>query len=214
MAMVLGHEIGHVIEEHALESLRRRRSGQRPIVAVLSSSRPALSLWVAPRRHATRAHTRGTRAGWPRARRVRRWLWIEGAEWKVYPSRAGGDIARGRPVGGPGDQAGLPRCADAGRSRAAVGAVARPRGSDPHSRPAPGSRTHRGRTPSRTPPRGTAPCATARLWRSRLAAAAATPAPGEEATWRDGGNRPTGMGGRRRAARGAAITRTRSPTPA
>ena len=27
--MVLGHEIGHVIEEHALESLRRRRSGQR-----------------------------------------------------------------------------------------------------------------------------------------------------------------------------------------
>ena len=29
LAMVLGHEIGHVIEEHALESLRRRRSGQR-----------------------------------------------------------------------------------------------------------------------------------------------------------------------------------------
>ena len=26
LAMVLGHEIGHVIEEHALESLRRRRS--------------------------------------------------------------------------------------------------------------------------------------------------------------------------------------------
>ena len=29
LAMVLGYEIGHVIEEHALESLRRRRSGQR-----------------------------------------------------------------------------------------------------------------------------------------------------------------------------------------
>ena len=29
LAMVLGHEIGHVIEEHALESLRRQRSGQR-----------------------------------------------------------------------------------------------------------------------------------------------------------------------------------------
>ena len=29
LAMVLGHEIDHVIEEHALESLRRQRSGQR-----------------------------------------------------------------------------------------------------------------------------------------------------------------------------------------
>ena len=29
LAMVLGHEIGHVIQEHALESLRRQRSGQR-----------------------------------------------------------------------------------------------------------------------------------------------------------------------------------------
>ena len=29
LAMVLGHEIGHVIEEHTIESLRRRRSGQR-----------------------------------------------------------------------------------------------------------------------------------------------------------------------------------------
>ena len=29
LAMVLGLEIGHVIEEHALESLRRQRSGQR-----------------------------------------------------------------------------------------------------------------------------------------------------------------------------------------
>ncbi|WP_420636209.1 M48 family metalloprotease [Candidatus Palauibacter sp.] len=29
LAMVLGHEIGHVTEEHALESLRRQRSGQR-----------------------------------------------------------------------------------------------------------------------------------------------------------------------------------------
>ncbi len=29
LAMVLGHEIGHVAEEHALESLRRQRSGQQ-----------------------------------------------------------------------------------------------------------------------------------------------------------------------------------------
>ena len=29
LAMVLGHEIGHVIKEHRLESLRRQRSGQR-----------------------------------------------------------------------------------------------------------------------------------------------------------------------------------------
>ena len=125
---------------------------------------------------------------------------------KVHPSRAGGDAARGRPVGGPGDQAGLPRCADAGRSRVAVGAVARARGSDPHSRPAPGSRTHRCKTPPGTSPSGTAPCATARLWPSPLHAA--TPAQGEAATWRDGGDRPSGMGGGRREARCAAITRT------
>ena len=130
----------------------------------------------------------------------------------MYPSRAGGGAARGRPVGGPGDQAGLPGCADAARSPAAVGAVARSRGSSPHSRPAPGSRTHRWRTPSRTPPRGTAPCATPRLWPSPLHAA--TPAQREEATWRDVGDRPTGVGGRRRASRWAAITHTRIPTPA
>ena len=38
-----------------------------------------------------------------------RWSWIEGARGKVHPSR-GGDGARGRPVGGPGDRAGLRRC--------------------------------------------------------------------------------------------------------
>ena len=130
----------------------------------------------------------------------------------MYPSRPGDDAARGRPVGGPGDQAGLPGCADAARSPAAVGAVARSRGSSPHSRPAPGSRTHRWRTPSRTPPRGTAPCATPRLWPSPLPTA--TPAQREEATWRDGGDQPTGVGGRRRASRCAAITHTRIPTPA
>ena len=162
----------------------------------------------------TGAHTRGTRAGWLRAaRRVMRWSWIEGARGKVHPSRAGGDTARGRPVGGPGGRAALRRSADAARSRPAVDGVARSRGSAPHSRPAPASRTHRGRTPSRTPPRGTAPCATAWLWLSRLAAAAATPAPGAEAMWRDGGDRPTGVGGRRRAARWAAITRARRQPP-
>ena len=132
----------------------------------------------------------------------------------MHPSRAGGDTARGRPVGGPGGRAALRRSADACRSRAAVDGVARSRGSAPHSRPAPASRTHRWRTPSRTPPRGSAPCATAWLWLSRLAAAAATPAQGAEATWRDGGDRPTGVGGRRRAARWAAITRARRQPPA
>ena len=84
--------------------------------------------------------------------------------------------------------------------------VARARGRPPHSRPAPGSRTHRWRTPSRTPPRGTAPCATARLWRSRRPAA--TPAQGAEAM----GDQANGGGGRRRESRWAAITRTRIPT--
>ncbi len=46
-------------------------------LAVLSASRAALSRGVAPRRHATRAHTGGTRAGRPRARRGVRWSWIE-----------------------------------------------------------------------------------------------------------------------------------------
>ena len=124
----------------------------------------------------------------------------------MYPSRPGDDAARGRPVGGPGDRAGLPGCADAARSPAAGGAVARAHGSAPHSTPAPGSRTHRGRTPSRTPRRGTAPCATPRLWPSPLHAAPAAPC--EEATWRDGGDRPTGVGRRRPASRWAAITRT------
>ena len=109
------------------------------------------------------------------------------ARGKVHPSRPGGDGARGRPVGGPGDRAGLPGSADAGRSRAAVVAVARSRGSDPHSRPAPGSRIRRGRTPSRTPARGTAPCATAWLWLSRL---------------------PAAMPAQKRASRWAAITRS------
>ena len=134
-----------------------------------------------------------------------------GGGGKVYPSRAGGDTARGRPVGGPGDRAGLPGCADAARSRAAAGAVARVLGRPPHSRPAPGSRTHRWRTPSRTPPRGSAPCATARRGRSRRSDAPR--ATGDAATGWDGGDRPTGGEGRRRASRGAAITRTRMPTP-
>ena len=43
-------------------------------------------------------HPSSTRAGCPRARRVLRWWGIEGAEGKVYPSRARGVAARGRPV--------------------------------------------------------------------------------------------------------------------
>ena len=71
---------------------------------------------------------------------------------------------RGRPVGGPGDRAGLPDCADAARSRPVVGAVAPARGSHPRSTRAPGSRTRRWRTPCRT--RGTGACATRRCWPS------------------------------------------------
>ena len=133
-----------------------------------------------------------------------------GGGGKVHESR-GGDISRGRPVGGPGDRAGLPGCAGAARLRPAGVAVARARGSERHSTPAPGSRLHRWRTPPGTPPSGSAPCATARPWRSRRPAA--VPAQGAEATGRDGGDRPTGVGGGRRAARWAAITRTRIPTP-
>ena len=141
-----------------------------------------------------------------------RWLWIEGGGGKVHPSRAGGDTARGRPVGGPGDRAGLRRYADAWRSRPAVDGVARSRGSAPHSRPAPANRTRRCRTPSRTPSRGSAAFATPRLWPSPRHAAA--PARCEEATWRAVGDRPNGGGGRRRESRWAAITRTRIPTTA
>ena len=42
LAMVLGHEIGHVIEEHALESLRRQRSGQRRNTIVGAAAGAAL----------------------------------------------------------------------------------------------------------------------------------------------------------------------------
>ena len=42
LAMVLGHEIGHIIEEHALESLRRRRSGQRRNKIVGAAAEAAL----------------------------------------------------------------------------------------------------------------------------------------------------------------------------
>ena len=130
----------------------------------------------------------------------------------MHPSRAGGDTARGRPVGGPGDRAGLRRYADAWRSRPAVDGVARSRGSAPHSRPAPGSRTRRGRTPSRTPPRGTAPCATAWLWlsspgtprrdvgagvRRRRGGTGETDRP----AWEDGGARPGGLRSRAHGAR-------------
>ena len=120
-----------------------------------ASSRPA-----AP----TRGHTRGTRAGSGASAGVGRWWGIEGSGGKVHESR-GGDILRGRPVGGRSDRAGLPGCADAWRTPAALGGVARPGGRSPHSSAAPGSRTHRCRTPSRTPPRGTAPSARPRAAR-------------------------------------------------
>ena len=140
-----------------------------------------------------------------------RWWGIEGGGGKVHESR-GGDISRGRPVGGRSDRAGLPGCADAWRPPAALGGVARSRGRSPHSRPAPASRTHRGETPRGTPPRGTAPCATARLGRSRRPVA--TAAQGEGTTCCEGRDRPNGGGGRRRASRWTAITRTRLQPPA
>ena len=144
-----------------------------------------------------RTFVKGCGGDWEHARRRR-------ARWRVQGHQQGWlwkQAARGKRGGSASHGGGRPRI------------YARSRGSAPHSRPAPASRTHRGRTPSRTPPRGTAPCATAWLWLSRLAAAAAPPAQGAEATWRDGGDRPTGVGGRRRAARWAAITRARRQPP-
>ena len=174
-----------------------------------------MSLWApAPGPSSARPHAPTHEAHGPAGRVPDGWCdgrGSRGARGKVHPSR-GGDTARGRPVGGPGDQAGLPGCADAARSRPAVDGVARSRGSAPHSRPAPASRTRRCRTPPGTPPRGSAAFATPRLWPSPRHAAA--PARCDEATWRDVGDRPNGVGGRRRASGRAAITRTRSPTTA
>ena len=110
----------------------------------------------------TRARTRCRRAGWSAAGRVSRWWLMDGAWGKGDPSRAAGGTGPGRPAGGPGDRAGLPRCADAARWRPAVAAGAPARGSPSRSTPGPGSRTRRWRTPRRTPPRGTGACATLR----------------------------------------------------
>ena len=90
-----------------------------------------------------------------------------GARGKVYPSRPGGGTGRGRPVGGPGDRAGLPDSAGVAGWHSAGVAVARARGSGLRSRPAPGSRTRRCRTPRRIPRRGTPAVATPRRWPSR-----------------------------------------------
>ena len=56
LAMVLGHEIGHVIEEHALESLRRRRSGQRRN-KIIGAAAGAASRWFTRREEGR--HDRG-----------------------------------------------------------------------------------------------------------------------------------------------------------
>ena len=85
----------------------------------------------------------------------------------MYPSRGGGGTGRGRPVGGPDDRAGLPDSAGVAGWRSAGVAVARARGSGLRSRPAPGSRTRRCRTPRRIPRRGTPAVATPRRWPSR-----------------------------------------------
>ena len=140
-----------------------------------------------------------------------RWSWIEGARGKVHPSRAGSDTARGRPVGGPGGRAALRRSADAARSpltalrgrAAALPTVGLP----PPAGPTEVEHRHAPRpaAPHPAPPLGSGSHAWPPL--------AATPAKGAEATWRDGGDRPTGVGGRRRAARWAAITRARRQPP-
>ena len=63
LAMVLGHEIGHVIEEHALEALRKRRSGQRRNKIVGAAAGAALGGLLGGKKGGADAPTQGALAG-------------------------------------------------------------------------------------------------------------------------------------------------------
>ena len=63
LAMVLGHEIGHVIEEHALESLRRRRSGQRRNKIIGASAGAALGGFLGGKKGGKAAAVSGAAGG-------------------------------------------------------------------------------------------------------------------------------------------------------
>ncbi len=73
LAMVLGHEIAHVIKEHSLESLRRIRSGQRRNKIVGAVAGAALGGLLGGKKGAGRAPRRGRQSGLPSARSSRRW---------------------------------------------------------------------------------------------------------------------------------------------
>ena len=63
LAMVLGHEIGHVIEEHALEALRKRRSGQRRNKIVGAATGAALGGLLGGKKGGAATATQGALAG-------------------------------------------------------------------------------------------------------------------------------------------------------
>ena len=63
LAMVLGHEIGHVIEEHALEAVRKQRSGQRRNKIVGAAAGAALGGLLGGKKGGAATATQGALAG-------------------------------------------------------------------------------------------------------------------------------------------------------
>ena len=63
LAMVLGHEIGHVIKEHTLESLRRQRSGQRRNKIIGAAAGAALGGFLGGKKGGGGAAVQGAAAG-------------------------------------------------------------------------------------------------------------------------------------------------------
>ena len=63
LAMLLGHEIGHVVEEHALESLRRQRSGQRRNKIVGAAAGAALGGFLGGKKGGGSGAAQGIAAG-------------------------------------------------------------------------------------------------------------------------------------------------------
>ena len=63
LAMVLGHEIGHVIQEHALESLRKQRSDQRRNKMISAAAGAALGGFLGRKKGGTLGTLKGAATG-------------------------------------------------------------------------------------------------------------------------------------------------------